>query len=105
MYYINGMSTYAQMQYWQTREANMQQYLATSQALMSSMTSSMTNLYEGQATLAEKQVLSRIASGSSNGSLPLLIAQLQDASSKDGLVSMLNAATSSTSGASLNLLA
>ena len=104
MYYINGMSTYAQMQYWQTREANTQQYLATSQALMSTMTSSMTNLYEGQATSAEKQVLSRIASGSSNGSLPLLIAQLQDASSKDGLVSMLNAA-SSTSGSSVNLLA
>ena len=104
MYYINGMSTYAQTQYWQTREANTQQYLATSQALMSTMTSSMTNLCEGQATLAEKQVLSRIASGSSNGSLPLLIAQLQDASSKDGLVSMLNAA-SSTSGSSVNLLA
>jgi len=104
MYYINGMSTYAQMQYWQTREANTQQYLATSQALMSTMTSSMTNLCEGQATLAEKQVLSRIASGSSNGSLPLLIAQLQDASSKDGLVSMLNAA-SSASGSSVNLLA
>jgi hypothetical protein len=104
MYYISGMSTYAQMQYWQTREANMQQYLATSQALMSTMTSSMTSLYEGQATLAEKQVLSRIESGSSNGSLSLLIAQLQDASSKDGLVSMLNAA-SSTSGSSVNLLA
>ena len=105
MYYINGMSTYAQMQYWHTREANMQQYLATSQALMSSLTSSMTSFYEGQATLTEKQVLSRMASGSSNGSLSLLIAQLEDASSKDGLVSMLNAATSSTSGSSVNLLA
>ena len=104
MYYINGMSTYAQMQYWHTRQANMSQYLATSQALMSTVTSSMTNLYERQATLAEKQVLSRIASGSSNGSLPLLIAQLQDASSKDGLVSMLNA-TSSTNGSSINLFA
>ena len=104
MYYINGMSTYAQMQYWQTREANMQQYLATSQALMSAVTSSMTNLYEGQATLAERQVLSRIQSGSSNASVALLIAQIQDASSKDGLVSMLNAA-SSTSGSSVNLLA
>lgn len=46
MYYISGMSTYAQMQYWQTRdrEANMQQYLNTSQALMSAVTSSMSNL-------------------------------------------------------------
>jgi hypothetical protein len=104
MYYINGMSTYAQMQYWQTREASMQQYLATSQALMSTVTSSMTSLAQGQATLAERQVLSRIASGSSNGSLSVLIAQLQDASSKQGLVSMLNTA-SSTSSSSVNLLA
>jgi hypothetical protein len=104
MYYINGMSTYAQMQYWQTREASMQQYLATSQALMSSMTSSMTGLYEGQATLTERQALSRIESGSSNGSVSVLIAQLEDASAKDGLVSMLNSA-SSTSGSSVNLLA
>ena len=104
MYYINGMSTYAQMQYWHTRQANMSQYLATSQALMSTVTSSMTSLSQGQATLAERQVLSRIASGSSNGSLSVLIAQLQDASSKQGLVSMLNAA-SSNSSSSVNLLA
>jgi hypothetical protein len=104
MYYINGMSTYAQMQYWQTREANMQQYLATSQALMTAMTSSMTSLYEGQATLTERQALSRIQSGSSNGSVSVLIAQLEDASSKDGLVSMLNS-TSSTGGSTVNLLA
>jgi hypothetical protein len=104
MYYINGMSTYAQMQYWQNRETNMQQYLATSQSLMSAMTSSMTGLYEGQATLTERQALSRIESGSSNGSVAVLIAQLEDASSKDGLVSMLNAA-SSTSSSSVNLLA
>jgi hypothetical protein len=104
MYYINGMSTYAQMQYWQNRESSMQQYLATSQALMSTMTSSMTSLYEGQATLTERQALSRIQSGSSNGSVSVLIAQLEDASSKDGLVSMLNGGSSS-SGSSVNLLA
>ena len=55
MYYISGMSTYAQMQYWQTREANMHQYLNTSQsqALMSAVTSSMTNLLgQRPATLA-----------------------------------------------------
>lgn len=104
MYYINGMSTYAQMQYWQTREANMQQYLDTSQALMSAVTSSMTNLYEGQATLVEQQVLSRIQSGSSNASAALLVAQLENANSQTALVSVLNGA-SLTSGASVNLLA
>ena len=104
MYYISGMSTYAQMQYWQTREANMQQYLNTSQALMSAVTSSMTNLYEGQATLAEQQVLSRIQSGSSNASAALLVAQLENANSQSALVSVLNGA-SLTSGSSVNLLA
>ena len=104
MYYINGMSTYAQMQYWQTREANMQQYLATSQALMSAVTSSMTNLYEGEATLTERQVLSRIQSGSSNGSAAVLVAQLENANAEGGLVSMLNG-SSSTTGSSVNLLA
>jgi len=84
MYYISGMSTYAQMQYWQTREANMHQYLNTSQsqALMSAVTSSMTNLYEGHATLVERQVLSRIQSGSSNASAALLVAQLENANYK-----------------------
>jgi len=104
MYYINGMSTYAQMQYWQTREASMQQYLATSQALMSAVSSSMTNLYQGEATLTERQVLSRIQSGSSNGSAAVLVAQLENANSENGLVSMLSG-TSSSSGSSVNLLA
>jgi hypothetical protein len=104
MYYINGMSTYAQMQYWQTREASMQQYLATSQALMSAVSSSMTNLYQGEATLTERQVLSRIQSGSSNGSVAVLVAQLENANAENGLVSMLSG-TSSSSGSSVNLLA
>jgi hypothetical protein len=106
MYYINGMSTYAQMQYWQTREADTQQYLATSQALMSTISSSMTNLYEGEATLTERQVLSRIQSGSSNGSAAVLVAQLENANAESGLVSMLNgSSSSSTTGSSVNLLA
>jgi hypothetical protein len=104
MYYINGMSTYAQIQYWQTREADTQQYLATSQALMSAVSSSMTNLYEGEATLTERQALSRIQSGSSNGSAAVLVAQLESANAQDGLVSMLNG-TNSTTGSSVNLLA
>jgi hypothetical protein len=104
MYYINGMSTYAQIQYWQTREADTQQYLATSQALMAAVSSSMTNLYEGEATLTERQALSRIESGSSNGSAAVLVAQLENANAEGGLVSMLNG-TSSTSGSSVNLLA
>jgi hypothetical protein len=106
MYYINGMSTYAQIQYWQTREASTQQYLATSQALMSAVSSSMSSLYEGEATLTEKQALSRIQSGSSNGSVAVLIAQLENANAEDGLVSMLNSTSSSSnSNALVNLLA
>jgi hypothetical protein len=104
MYYISGMSTYAQMQYWRTRQDNMQQYLNTSQALMASVTSSMSSLYEGQATLTERQALSRIASGNSNGSISVLVAQLANANAQNGLVSMLNG-TSSTSSSSVNLLA
>jgi hypothetical protein len=107
MYYISGMSTYAQMQYWQTRETNMQQYLNTSQALTSVVTSSMTTLYQGQATLTERQALSRIASGSSKANIKVLIAELANANSQNALVSVLNGGTlnSSTGGSSVNLLA
>jgi hypothetical protein len=104
MYYINGMSTYAQMQYWQTREASMEQYLQTSDALMSAVSSTMTNLYQGEATLTEQQVLSQIQSGSSNASAALLVAQIENANAENGLVSMLSS-SSSTTGSSVNLLA
>jgi hypothetical protein len=66
----------------------------------------MTNLYEGEATLTERQVLSRIQSGSSNGSAAVLVAQLENANAESGLVSMLNgSSSSSTTGSSVNLLA
>jgi predicted NodU family carbamoyl transferase len=101
---ISGLSSYQQLQNWQSQENYMQQYLATSQALMSSMTSSLRSLSQGEATLAEKKVLARDESGSSKASMSVLIAELAQANSENSLVSMLNS-SSTTSGSTVNLLA